>query len=284
MELVQSIETDVAIFGFGSITKSIITEIQKTNPSIICISDNAFSQIKINGCKDIKFLTRAEIHKIELHSKNALFSWRNVDPLFENSGKLQQWIKSDRFSCDQSFLLSSASVYGESNEAIKESQINLNSPTSLKLSLESKLLELMRGKSIFHSNLRISNVYGPDLDYGFIAALRNAINSQTPARIFIGKEVIRDYVSISDVVFAISQILAAEFRHLNINISTGRGNSIAQILEIFEDLGHFFENRINVLPKTDIVSSSVLDCALLASLIDWKPIDLAQGIHDLLIQ
>jgi hypothetical protein len=285
MKLVQSIETDVVIFGFGKITKNIITKIQKTNTSIICVTDNAFSQIENNGCEDVKFLTRAEIVKTELQSKNILFSWRNADPLFENSGKLEQWIKSNRFTCSQSFLLSSASVYAESNLAINESQKNLDliSPINGKLALESVLLELMRVKSIFHTNLRISNAYGPDLDYGFIAALCKAVNSQTPVKIFTGREVIRDYISINDVVFAVSQILEADFPFLNINISTGRGNSISQVLEMFEGLGHFFENRINVLPKSDIVSSSILDCTLLASLIDWKPIDLAQGIQELLI-
>jgi nucleoside-diphosphate-sugar epimerase len=161
--------------------------------------------------------------------------------------------------------------------------LDLISPINGKLALESVLLELMRVKSIFHTNLRISNAYGPDLDYGFIAALCKAVNSQTPVKIFTGREVIRDYISINDVVFAVSQILEADFPFLNINISTGRGNSISQVLEMFEGLGHFFENRINVLPKSDIVSSSILDCTLLASLIDWKPIDLAQGIQELLI-
>ena len=284
MKLVQSIEAEVAIFGFGSITKSIITSLQKTNTSIICVTNNGYSQIENNGFRNIQFLTRAEIIKTELHSKKVLFSWRNVDPLLQNSGKLKEWLKSSRFISNQSFLLSSASVYASSNMAINESQINLalNAPVNGKLSLEASLIELMKGKSIFHSNLRISNAYGSELDYGFIAALRKAIDCQTSVQLFEGREIVRDYISITDIVFAIDQILAAEFSYSNINISTGRGNSIAQVLKIFEALGHLFGNRINVVPKSDIIGSSILDCTLLASLIDWKPRDLAQGIHEML--
>ena len=284
MKLVQSIETDVAIFGFGSITKSIIANLQKTNTSMICVTNNEHSQIKNNDCKNIQFLTRAEIIKTELQSKKVLFSWRNVDPLFQNSGKLKEWLRSKQFKSDQSFLLSSASVYAGSNVAMNESQINLAlcAPINEKLLLEESLIELMKGKSIFHSNLRISNAYGPDRDHGFIAALRRAIGSQTSVQVFEGRVIIRDYIFISDIVFAVNQILMAKFPHSNINISTGRGNSIAQVLQTFGALGHFFENRINVVPKSDIVGSSILDCTLLASLIDWKPRDLAQGIHELL--
>lgn len=280
----QSIETDVAIFGFGSITKSIITDLQKTDTSIVCITNNEHSQIENYDCTDIRFLTRAEIIKTDLNSKKVLFSWRNVEPLLQNSGKLQKWLKSQKFASTQSFLLSSASVYANSNVTVNESQINLdlNAPINGKLSLEASLIELMQGKSIFHSNLRISNAYGPSLDHGFIAALRKAIDSETSVQIFEGREVIRDYISITDILFAVNQILAAEFRYSNINVSTGRGNSIAQVLKIFGDLGHFFENRINVIPEPDIVGSSILDCTLLASLIDWKPRNLAQGIHELL--
>ncbi len=240
--------------------------------------------MKFDECKDVKFLTRAEIVNTELQSKNILFSWRNVDPLLENSGKLHEWIKSSRFICNRSFLLSSASVYADSIEAINESKINLNlnAPVNSKLVLESSLLELMRDKSIFHSNLRISNAYGPDLDYGFIAALRKAIGTETPVKIFKGREIIRDYISISDIVFAVGQILSAEFSDTNMNISTGRGHSISQVLEIFGALGYFFENLIDVVPNPDTVSSSILDCTLLTSLIEWKPRDLAQGIHEML--
>jgi len=284
MKLVQSIEAEVAIFGFGNITKSIITNLQKTNTSIICVTNNEHSQIENNVCRDIQFLTRAEIIKTELQSKKVLFSWRNVDPLLQNSGKLKEWLKSSQFTSNQSFLLSSASVYADSIEAINESHINLALDASInaKLSLEGSLIELMKGKSIFHSNLRISNAYGPELDYGFIATLRKAINSQTSVQIFEGREIIRDYISITDVVFAVNQILATELSYSSINISTGRGYSIEQVLKIFGELGHLFGNRINVVPKSDIVASSILDSTLLASLIDWKPRDLVQGIHELL--
>jgi UDP-glucose 4-epimerase len=284
MKTVQSIETDVAIFGFGSITKNIISNLQNTNTSVICISNNEYSQIEVNDCKDVKFLTRAEIVKTELQTKKTLFSWRNVDPLLQNSGEVQEWLKSSQFTSDQSFLLSSASVYANSNVAINESEINLdlNAPSDGKLSLEATLLGLMKDKSIFHSNLRISNAYGPSLEYGFIAALRRAIGSQTSVQVFEGREIIRDYIFISDIVFAVNQILMAEFPYSNINISTGKGNSIVEVLQIFGALGHFFKNQINVVPKSEIVSSSILDCTLLASLIEWKPRDLNQGIHELL--
>ena len=284
VKFVQSIETDVIILGYGRIIKNIISNLYDKNLSIICITNNELAQREINNHKEIQFITRAEAISKNLQSKKALFAWRNIAPLVENSGEFQDWLNSNQFESRQSFLLSSASVYRDSSITVCESQINLDqiSDRSGKLLLETSLSDLMKSKSTFHTNLRISNIYGPNLNYGFIAALLDAIQNQAFVEIYEGREIVRDYISISDVVFAVSQILLADFKHPNINISTGKGNSISQVLDIFATYKYLFANRINKVPSLDIKSTSILNCELLSSIIEWKPRDLAQGINEIL--
>jgi len=281
---VQLIEADVVIFGYGTITKSIIAKLQNRNASIICVTDNEHSQREINSSRDIQFFNRSEIVKSDIKSKNALFSWRNIEPLLQSSGQVREWLMSSQFKAKQSFLLSSASVYADSNVPINEStkNLDLNATSDRKMALEIALSKLMKSKSIFHSNLRISNAYGRDLDYGFIASLRKAIGVQTSVKVFTGREITRDYISINDIAFAIDQILEADFNYPDLNISTGRGQSISQVLTIFSTFGHTFENRIDVSPSLNIKDFSVLDCGLLSSLINWNPKSLTQGIQELL--
>jgi nucleoside-diphosphate-sugar epimerase len=280
----QLIETDVAIFGFGPITRQIIANLQSENNSIVCVTENYYKQSDFNSHKGIQFLTRSEVIKTKVRSKSTVFSWRNVTPLHENTSRIQDWLNSDQFKSHRSLLLSSASVYEDSKEALDESlnNLRLNVQEEEKHFLEESLSNLMASKSVCHSNLRISNAYGQHLTYGFIGALLNTIKTNEPVQIFDGRTITRDYISVSDISFAVNKLLKLFSNKININVSTGIGNTIPQVLGIFEQRGYGFKNRISVVPTVDVKNSSILDCTLLASLIDWEPRNLDQGVAELL--
>ena len=284
LQLMQLIEADIAIFGYGPITKQIIANLQSENNSIVCITEHHYKQSVFNSHKEIRFLTRSEVIKTKVRSKSTIFCWRNAAPLHENTNRIQGWLNSGHFKSQRSLLLSSASVYKDSEEAIDESFNNLDSSfqENEKYILEELLSSIMRTNSICHSNLRISNAYGKHLTYGFIGALLNTIKTEGPVQIYEGRVITRDYISVTDITFAVNKLLKLISDKPNINISTGLGITIPQVLRIFEHHGYKFKNRINVVPTLDVKNSSVLDCALLASLINWEPRNLEQGVAEIL--
>ena len=280
----QIIEIDVIVFGYGRITQQLIKKLQQSNISVICVTNNEHSQREINFSEDIQFYSRGQVVNTKLNSKTAIFSWRNADPLLNNAQRIQNWLSSNQFSADRSFLLSSGAVYQDCLSAQGEADTNLEKTfdRGKKLFLEESLLTIFQQKKIKHMNLRISNTYGAGLDYGFIGSAVNSILSGSPIKIFEKRNVIRDYVSVNDVIYAINELIKLDSSERAVNLSTGIGTSVSQVLEIFKSCGYFLENRIFEIAPSDLKHSSILSPQLLSSMIDWQPSNLPNGIAELM--
>ena len=67
-----------------------------------------------------------------------------------------------------------------------------------------------------------------------------------------------------------------------INISTGIGTTISQVLDIFASKGYDFEKRTEIASNLLVKQVSILDCANLSELINWQPRGLAEVLSELL--
>ena len=67
-----------------------------------------------------------------------------------------------------------------------------------------------------------------------------------------------------------------------LNISTGIGTSISQVLEIFTSKGYNFQNRVKFSDNLKVNTTSILDCKNLVELINWQPSSLTQVLNKLL--
>ena len=148
--------------------------------------------------------------------------------------------------------------------------------------LENILKMITLKKNITHTNLRISNVYGIGIDYGFIGSLFNSLKSGSEVNIFKDQNIIRDYIHIDDVIFAVNELLEIDDARACLNVSTGIGNTIAQALEIFSQNGYKFEKRATSLNALIVKPVSILDCHNLSELINWRPSNLTQVLDKLL--
>ena len=151
-----------------------------------------------------------------------------------------------------------------------------------KLLLEKSLSEIFLKKKTVHTNLRISNVYGADIDYGFIGSLFYSIQYGNTVEIHPNLNTTRDYIHIDDVIYAIETLIKIDTGKVCINISTGIGTTISQILDIFANKGYKFENRKEITLTSKSKSISILDCSELANLISWAPSTLATTIDRLI--
>ena len=196
-----------------------------------------------------------------------IFAWRDRNVADKFATYLFNWLESSNFETKKSFFMSSASVYEDSTTANDEHCTTLEN--NGKLLLEKSLSEIFLKKKIMHTNLRISNVYGLGLDYGFIGSLFNSIQT-------------RDYIHIDDLIYAIEMLIKTDVEKVCINISTGIGTTISQVLDIFANKGYKFENRREILLDSKSKLVSILDCATLSNLIFWAPSTLATTIDKLI--
>jgi len=113
----QRLNFDLAVFGYGQITKSIISDIAREGKSIICVSNHRDFELTKSL---VKFYNRSEITNYKLNCNSTLFVWKDSNALLENNGNLNKWLLSDNYNCNQSLYLSSASVYGDISGSINE--------------------------------------------------------------------------------------------------------------------------------------------------------------------
>jgi UDP-glucose 4-epimerase len=176
--------------------------------------------------------------------------------------------------------LSSSSVYKDSDAPQNENCKVLENHK--KLELENFLTELALKKESIHINLRISNVYGINVRYGFIGALFDSIKHGSEVSIFQNLSITRDYVHVHDVIYAIRMLFEVDTDLECINISTGIGTTISQVLDIFASKGYNFEKRREIAINLLVKQVSILDCTNLSKLIDWQPRSFTEVLSELL--
>ena len=277
----------MVIFGFGSITNSLIEKLLQLDYEVICITENridTFEVARLSVYKNVRFLNRSSILMHYLITKYTIFSWRDQSALIENGGNLYNWISSSKFLSEISFHLGSASVYRNSKFALNESENNLvdHKMRNEKYLLERKIDFIMSAKSCHNINLRISNVYGSNLKSGFIGSLIQAINTGSPVSIFQNRQIIRDYLLVSDLIDALLLLLDSSVSVNTINISTGQGTSASEVLHIFEENGQSFIFEKEIDHGITFNQTSILSPQLLKTIINWNPKSLRESIPQIL--
>jgi UDP-glucose 4-epimerase len=129
--------------------------------------------------------------------------------------------------------------------------------------------------------LRVSNVYGPGQpagrSQGVIASLLSVLASSSRGYLF--GDSVRDYLYIDDAVQAIVDLEPATGGPLVVNVGSGVGHSLSQVVSTIECV----TGRTLALDLADArpfdVKAIVLDIALISSMIDWRPRSLAEGIE-----
>ncbi len=273
---------DVVIFGTGKITNLLIKKLILNGKRVLCVTNNKFGQVDSLFNKNLDILSYREILNTKVESEVAVFSWKHKNTLYENDNKLINWYESGKLQTGKSFFFSSASVYKESqfpqNESAETEKEND------KLTLENVIEKLLSQEISFHTNLRISNVYGKDISHGFIGSLIESIKHGNEVKIFKNQNITRDYIHVDDVICAVEALIDVNVSNKCLNLSTGIGTSIYQVLEIFENYGYKFENRLEIPSLLNVKATSILDCQALSSIIKWQPNTLPNVINKLLSQ
>jgi UDP-glucose 4-epimerase len=134
---------------------------------------------------------------------------------------------------------------------------------------------LSRGTGLGFTTLRVSNPFGPGQTahkgQGLIPTILKQYAAGAPVKIFGDGKSERDYIYIEDVVDAIVTCLQRGPFNGAVNIGSGRGRTILEVVEAVERaLGRNIDRQYIESRPTD-TPSNVLDISKAKTLLDWAP-------------
>ena len=131
--------------------------------------------------------------------------------------------------------------------------------------------------------LRCANVYGlgqpPERSQGAVAVFLHRVEAGLPIHIVGDGSAVRDYVHVGDVAHAVSQLVREGHDVGVVNVGSGRGNSVLELVErVSQVVGR--PAVLQFVPGRDHdVKAIVLDITKLTTFIDYAPVALADGLR-----
>jgi UDP-glucose 4-epimerase len=184
------------------------------------------------------------------------------------------------------FISSGGAVYG-TPQRLPISETHPTDPICSygihKLAIE-KYLHLFRTTYGLGSvTLRVSNIYGESQDshsgLGAIAHFTNSAVNGDPIEIWGDGTITRDYIHVDDVVMAVLKSVLYRGPETVLNIGTGRGTSLNEIVGMIEAQ---LESRVRIVyrPARNFdVQDNLLDASRAARELSWSPtISLESGV------
>ena len=279
-------ECEVLLLGFGPITHAFAKRLIAKGHKVIAVSQRPSTRIA--GAEfplgSFHTLSWEDVLSRQISSASTYIGWRQLPQSQLLGVELMDWVKSTNLRTGKIHHLSSASVYTGNQELFSEkdsdSAKNIKSSNSKQI-LEKLVVDLSRQKVSKFINYRISNVYGSGLSQGFINESLSKLKNREPITIYKDLDLIRDYILIDDLVSGLMDLRLNESSRKVLNISTGRGVSISEIIAHLKDLGVNDLKLLELAAPKNIVTRSVLSCKNLEEVILWKPQGIEETLHKL---
>jgi UDP-glucose 4-epimerase len=169
---------------------------------------------------------------------------------------------------------SSSSVYGENSLCSENSNLSpFNLHSSIKIANEMLIKEFCENNNIDYTIARIFNMYGGNDTFSIISKIIHSINNNSVLTIVNKGKAIRDFIHIDNVVEVYAILLEKKNIPL-INIGSGVGNSVAEIIKNFPNIK---TNNIDAIE----LKKSIADNKLLTSIIkDIKFFDINKYLKE----
>lgn len=184
------------------------------------------------------------------------------------------------------YLSSGGTVYGQPT-CLPVDESHATEPISvygiMKLTGEKCIGMYSHLSGVTATTLRCSNVYGEhqplDREQGVIPLFLDALAHDQPIAIYGDGSAVRDFVYVGDVVSVISKLLAEEELPEVINVGSGEGTSLNELIDTLEQVCGS-RAQVDRRPSRPFdVDRIVLDIARLRSRIAFDPISLRDGVE-----
>jgi len=184
------------------------------------------------------------------------------------------------------YCSSGGTVYGIHDEMPLHEDVNCKPISSyglVKYSIENYLEYFNHKYNLNYEVLRLSNPYGIGQSYaasqGIIAIFINKILNDDEIQVFGNGSIVRDYIYIEDFVSLCTTLLTTEKKNNILNVGSGIGNSISDIIFYIENILNK-KAKVKYLPERKFdVPEIYLDISKVKELYGWEPkVDLKTGI------
>lgn len=185
------------------------------------------------------------------------------------------------------YFSSGGTVYGNRTDLKPFVENDVMAPISYygwsKQMMENSILYVHRTAGLKYLILRPSNPYGHGQNVharqGLIAVALGKILAGEPIEVWGNGSNIRDYIYIDDLAEAVVQLLEKDVYNMTVNIGSGEGASINDIIHILRDVVDE-EVKVDYKPARSVdVSHMILDTTRLKSYINMEFTPLKDGIE-----
>jgi nucleoside-diphosphate-sugar epimerase len=280
------LDCEVLLLGFGPITHAFAKRLSAQGHKVIAVSQRPLTRIA--GAEfpldSFHTLSWEDVLSRQISSTSTYIGWRQSPQSQPLGVELIDWVRSANLRTGKIHHLSSASVYTGNQEFFSERDYDsakTNKSSNSKQILEKLVVDISREKDSKFINYRISNVYGSGLGQGFINESLSKLRNREPITIYKELDLIRDYILIDDLISGLMDLRLNESSRKVLNLSTGRGVSISEIIAHLKDLGVNDLKLLELAAPKNIVTRSVLSCKKLEEVILWKPQGFEEILHKL---
>ncbi len=269
-------ECEVLFLGFGPITHSFMSNLIEKGKKVIVVTKRPI-EISTTACypSDLfQVLDWSDAINSRIECISTYIGWRESPQSQADGQELLNWVESANLKTAKIHHLSSASVYTGEQVYFLESDFNFRKTEgslNAKQELERIVSEISLVKQAKFVNYRIANVYGIGFNRGFIDESIHNLRNNQPIKIYKHSDLIRDYLLVDDLVSALSLLRLHEFPQENLNISTGFGSSISEVVALFKMLKSEDLEFIEEEAPANLLLRSVLSCKTLQETIYWNP-------------
>jgi UDP-glucose 4-epimerase len=183
------------------------------------------------------------------------------------------------------FLSSGGAVYGNptSLPVTEDAPTAPISPYGVwKLAAEKYIAMYGHVYGIQYCIVRAGNVYGDGQvirhGHGAVATVLQAAETSRAVHVLGNGDDLRDYVFADDLAHVLVELVTRSNLPQVINVGTGQGTSIRQLIAIIEQVTGTTIRAGHVPPRPFDVGSIVLDSNRLSTLVEWLPTPLQVGI------
>ena len=263
----KATELDKKVIIIGK-RSNLSNSIKKYLTDSIVLSTN-----KIKNLEEI--LIKNEISTVIYNTacKSTLINQKTDPTLFSyySFGNLSEFIKiclKHETKVEKIIYTSTSAIYGNNNFSNEDSPCKINNLyASLKFSSELLLKRYISPSKIKLTITRIFNMYGGDDQFSIISKIGNAIKKNQSLQINNYGKSIRDFISINNVTEIYKLLILKDFDGI-INVSSGRGYSIASVVKIAEEI---FQKKLDIEHrKFDEIKVSIGSNEKLKKILNYK--------------
>jgi UDP-glucose 4-epimerase len=159
---------------------------------------------------------------------------------------------------------SSAAVYGRNSCCHEKDQVHPSSLySSLKISSEMMIQNYLSAHGINYIIARVFNMYGGNDNFSIISKMIASHAGDGELHLFNNGESVRDFIHILDVCNIYNKLLESDYCG-TVNVGTGSGHSIKNIVEMLKDYSVDFKINSKI---RDEINESIASTTILRSII-----------------